>query len=101
MINPWSSLARAALPLVLVLALTHATAQAPRAQAEKELARKVPAGGVQACALLTRADVMKATGRDPLVDPEPSGQGGWICNVGSGELKVYSVPSRGTPGSQR
>jgi hypothetical protein len=86
------SLARAALPLVLFLLLIPATAQTPRAQAEKELARKVPAGSVQACSLVTRADVTKATGRDPLVDPEPSGQGGWICNVGSGELKVYSGP---------
>ena len=26
----------------------------------------------------------------PLADAEPAGQGGWICNVGTGELKVYS-----------
>ena len=79
--------------VVLCMGLVPAAAQTPRQQAEKELARKVPTGGVQACSLITRADVKKATGSDPLVDPEPSGQGGWICNVGSGELKVYSGPS--------
>lgn len=84
--------APAALPLALCLALVPAAAQTPRDQAEKELARKVPMGSVQACSLITRADVKKATGRDPYVDPEPAGQGGWICNVGSGELKVYSGP---------
>jgi hypothetical protein len=87
-----NALAHTALPLVLCLALASAAAQTPREQAEKELARKVPAGSVQACSLITRADVQKATGSDPFVDPEPAGQGGWICNVGSGELKVYSGP---------
>ena len=86
------SFARAALPLALCMALVPAAAQTPRDQAEKELARKVPAGSVQACSLITRADVKQATGRDPYVDPEPAGQGGWICNVGIGELKVYSGP---------
>src|SRR5688572_10455036 len=69
-----------------------AAAQLPRKQAEKELARDVPAGSVQACSLITRADVQKSTGRNPYVDPEPAGQGGWICNFGIGELKVYSGP---------
>ena len=82
----------AALALALCLAVMPAAAQLPREQAEKELARKVPAGSVAACSLVTRADVRKATGRDPFVDPEPAGQGGWICNVGIGELKVYSGP---------
>lgn len=86
------SIARAVLPLALSLALVPAAAQTARQQAEKELARKVPAGSVQACSLITRADVKKATGRDQFVDPEAAGQGGWICNVGSGELKVYSGP---------
>ena len=86
------SFAWAALPLALCMALVPAAAQTPREQAEKELARKVPAGSVQACSLITRADVKQATGRDPYVDPEPAGQGGWICNVGIGELKVYSGP---------
>ena len=86
------SFAPAAFPLLLCLALVPAAAQTPRDQAEKELARKVPAGSVQACSLITRADVKQATGRDPYVDPEPAGQGGWICNVGIGELKVYSGP---------
>ena len=40
--------------------------------------------------MITRADVKAATGHDPLSDPEPAGQGGWICSVGSAELKVYS-----------
>jgi len=82
----------AGVPLVLCLGLVPAMAQTPREQAEKELARKVPASSVQACSLITRADVNKATGEDPFVDPEPAGQGGWICNVGTGELKVYSGP---------
>jgi hypothetical protein len=86
------SLARGMTALLLV-ALMPAAAQLPRAQAEKELARKVPAGNIQACSVITRADVRKATGRDPFVEPEPSGQGGWICNVGIGELKLYSGPA--------
>src|SRR4051812_36482668 len=78
--------------LALCFAFVQAAAQTPRAQAEKELARNAPDGSVRACSLITRSDVTKATGRDPLVDPEPAGQGGWICNVGSGELKVYTGP---------
>jgi hypothetical protein len=66
--------------------------QTSRQQAEKELERKAPNAGVEACSLITRTDVKAATGRDPYVDPEPAGQGGWICNVGTGELKVYSGP---------
>lgn len=85
-------LSRYVVPLALCLALVPTAAQTPRAQAEKELARTTPAGSVQACSLITRADVTKATGRDPLVDTESAGQGGWICNVGVGELKVYSGP---------
>jgi len=45
----------------------------------------------QACSLITRADVQQATGADPYVDPESSA-GGAICNVGSGELKLYTGP---------
>jgi len=77
---------------LLHLALDPALAQTPQAQAQKELARAVPAGSVQACSLITRADVTKATGQDPYVDPEPAGEDGWICNVGTAELKVYSGP---------
>jgi hypothetical protein len=84
--------ARAAWLLALCLVAAAAAAQTPRQQAEKELARKVPAGSVQACSLITRADVKKATGQDPFADPEPAGEGGWICNVGIGELKMYSGP---------
>ena len=88
------SFARAALAVALLcLALDPALAQTAQAQAQKELARAVPAGSVQACSLITRADVNKATGRDPYVDPESAGQGGWICNVGTAELKVYSGPN--------
>ena len=90
--NMLTSVARAALPFALCFALVPAAAQTPREQAEKELARKVPTDSVQACSLITRADVKKATGRDPYVDPQPAGQGGWICNVGIAELKVYSGP---------
>jgi hypothetical protein len=86
----WSSLV--ALPLAACLALTPAGAQTARQTAEKELAKN-PNGTLQACSLITRADVKKATGQDPLVDPEPAGNGGWLCNVGVGELKVYSGPN--------
>ena len=82
----------AALATALFVVVPAAIAQTPRAQAEDELARKVPTGGVPACSLITRAEVKKTTGRDPLVNPEPAGQGGWICNFGIGELKVYSGP---------
>jgi len=84
--------ASAALLLALWLVPTVVKAQTPRQQAEKELERKAPNPGGEACSLVTRADVKTATGRDPLIDPEPAGQGGWICNVGIGELKVYSGP---------
>ena len=86
------TLPKAAWPLALCIGLGPAAAQTPRAQAEKELARPVPAGSIQACSLITRADVKNAAGRDPYADPEPAGQGGWICNVGIAELKVYSGP---------
>lgn len=86
------SFTRAAMLFTMCVALVPAAAQSPREQAKKELARKVPAGSVQACSLITRAEVKKATGRDPYVDPEAAGEGGWICNVGIGELKVYSGP---------
>jgi len=76
----------------LALALC-AAAQTPRQQAEKELSRKMPAGTFQACSLVTRADVRKAIGRDPYVDPEPFGNNGWICNIGVGEIKLYSGPN--------
>lgn len=86
------SFTRAALLLTMCVTILPAAAQSPREQAKKELARKAPASSVQACSLITRAEVKKATGRDPYVDPEPAGQGGWICNIGIGELKVYSGP---------
>ena len=87
-----ASFARAALPLMLCLPLVPATAQTKLEQAQRELTRTVPAGTLQACSLITRADVTKATGSDPLDNPVAAGQGGWICNVGSVELKVYSGP---------
>ena len=65
-------------------------ADTSRQQAEKELGRTAPNAGLEACSLITRADVKHATGRDPFVDPESAGQGGWMCNVGIGELKVYA-----------
>lgn len=88
----FSLLGRAALFLAFWVAAAPAVAQTRREDGEKELKRKVPADSLQACSLITRAEVEKATGRDPYVDPESAGQGGWICNVGSGELKVYSGP---------
>src|SRR5215204_169079 len=87
-----TSFTSARLLLALSLVPLVVEAQTSRQQAEKELERKAPNAGVEACSLITRADVKAATGRDPFVDPEPAGQGGWICNVGTGELKVYSGP---------
>ena len=90
MIINGNAAALAAAAIALGLLAMPADAQTRSQQAEKELARKVPAGSVQACSLITRADVKAATGRDPLREPESAGQGGWICSVGSFELKVYS-----------
>ncbi|SLM48241.1 protein of unknown function [Nitrospira japonica] len=78
------------IPLWMCPAL--AKAQTPRQQAEQELTRKAPNAGLQACSLITRADVKNAAGRDPFVDAEPAGQGGWMCNIGISELKVYAGP---------
>ena len=67
-----------------------AVAQSRADTGKKELERKAPPGTIAACPLITRSDVQKATGRDPYSDPAPAGQGGWICNVGTAELKVYA-----------
>ena len=80
----------AALLLLLWLIPSAVESQTQREQAENELKRAAPNAGLAACSLITRADVKNATGRDPFVDPESVGQGGWMCNVGIGELKVYS-----------
>jgi hypothetical protein len=48
---------------------------------------------VQACALVTRAEIKKAVGRDSYQEPEPFGNGGWLCNIGIGEVKLYSGPT--------
>lgn len=55
-----------------------------------ETPHAIAAATVQACSLITRADVQKATGADPYVDPESAGGG--ICNFGTGELKLYAGP---------
>ncbi len=81
-----------ALLLALWIVPMEIKAETTRQQAEKELTRPAPNAGLKACSLITRGDVKNATGRDPFVDPEAAGQGGWMCNVGSGELKVYSGP---------
>lgn len=90
--NRQNSFAIAALPLTMCLAFLPAVAQTPRQHAERELAREVPTGSVEACSLITRDEIEKATGPDPFMDLESAGQGGWICNFVSGELKVYSGP---------
>jgi hypothetical protein len=79
--------------VILFAGMLPLMAQTPQEQAAKELAREVPPGTLPACSLITRADVQKATGRNPYADAEPAGKGGWICNVGIGELKVYSGPN--------
>lgn len=84
------SFASAAFLLALLFVPVALEAETQRQQAEKELKRAAPNAGLEACSLITRADVKNATGRDPFVDPESAGQGGWMCNVGIGELKVYS-----------
>ena len=83
-----TSFAHASICIALGLALIPATAQTPRAQSEKELSRKAPVDGVQACSLITRADVSKATGRDPYVDPEPAGQGGLQEGQGTADANL-------------
>jgi len=83
-----TSFAHASISIALGLALIPATAQTPRAQSEKELSRKAPVDGVQACSLITRADVSKATGRDPYVDPEPAGQGGLQEGQGTADANL-------------
>ena len=90
--NRISILSWAVLLLLLWLVPTAVESQTQRQQAENELKRAAPNAGLEACSLITRADVKAATGRDPFVDPESAGQGGWMCNVGIGELKVYSGP---------
>ncbi len=72
---------RAALALALCLTAA-AVVEPPDAAA---------ASVVQACSLINRDDVRQATGADPFVDPE-SAAGGTICNVGTGELKLYTGP---------
>jgi hypothetical protein len=67
------------------------TPQTPRQAAEKMFERKVPAGSMQACSLITRADIEKV-GLKTYSDPEPYGQGGWICDIGAGQLIVHSGP---------
>jgi hypothetical protein len=74
----------AALVTALCVSPPLGEAETQRRQAENELKRAAPNAGLEACSLITRADVKTATGRDPFVDPEPA--------VGAGELKVYSGP---------
>ena len=55
------SLSRAALRLAVCWALAPAlaqTPQTPRQAAEKMFERKAPAGSMQACSLITRADIV-------------------------------------------
>ena len=79
--------------LPFVLPPVDAPAQTPRQTAEKELARKMPDAKVQACALVTKADVEKAAGRKVYGELEPEGNGGWVCSIGVGEVKLYSGPN--------
>ena len=67
-----------------------ATMQQGRAAGEQALRdmNKQQSAGVSACSLITRADVKKATGSDPMADPDSSGSN-WVCNVGTAELKLY------------
>ena len=81
-----------ALLLPFMLSPADAAAQTPRQQAEKELARKMPDAKVKACALVSRADVQKAAGREVYQEPESDGDAGWLCNIGIGEVKLYSGP---------
>ena len=53
----WRRFAHASISIALGLALIPATAQTPRAQSETELSGKTPVDSVQACSLITRADV--------------------------------------------
>jgi hypothetical protein len=55
-------------------------------QAMKDMDKQAP-GGIAPCALVSRAEVEKVTGRKLFTEPEPYGS--WICSFGEGELKVY------------
>ena len=80
------------MPLALCFLLVPAAAQTPRAQAEKELARRVPAGSVQACSLIARADVKKATGIDPYMSTRN------LPVKAAGSAASARPSSRSTPG---
>ena len=50
-------------------------------------------GGPSACSLLTRADVHKATGKDPYDNPtETPLAGGTACMIGDAQLMLFSGP---------
>lgn len=78
----------ACLLILLSAAVSGARAQSAAATANKERANANST--INACTLITRADVKSATGQDPLVDAESDGANAWICNVGTAELKVYT-----------
>jgi len=71
--NRIGSFAWAALLLAPWMVPVALEAETTRQQAEKELTRPAPNAGLEACSLITRADVKNATGRDPFVDPESAG----------------------------
>ena len=75
------------------LTLSAALATAVLACSAPALAQSKPAAaaGPSACTLLTRPDVQKVTGRDPMVDAESSA-GGTICHYGIAQLIVRTGP---------
>ena len=85
----------------LIGVLAAATAQTPRHQAGNELSRSVPSFSVQACSLITRADVKKATGRD---DSNKAGRSAGADSSAircSQRVSRRENPSPATPRSRR
>ena len=82
--NTEPSVSHEALALWLCSALLPAAAQNAAAQAEKELARSVPAVSVQACSLITRAGVRTLPAAIRLSTRAAGRAGG--CALGTGNL---------------
>ncbi len=79
--------------LALAQGMTHAETVKKATQMLDEGKKQKGDGGPPACSLLTRADVQKALGRDPLDNPtEMPIAGGTTCQIGDAGLIVMSGP---------
>jgi hypothetical protein len=77
----------------LAQGMTHGETVKKALQMIDEAKKQKGDGGPPACSLLTRADVKKATGRDPLEDGEQMPiAGGTTCKVGDSGIIVMTGP---------